>query len=84
LTRVENMERLSPAKRQQVRSAAQQMGQLTPDRQQPMRQAFRELRDVPPEQRQQMLNSPAYRSQFSDGERNILGNLLSVEPYQPR
>lgn len=84
LSRIENMERLSPEKRQEVRSAAQQMGRLTPDRQQSLRQAFRELRDVPPGERQQLLHSPAYRSRFSDGERGILGNLLSVEPYQPR
>ncbi len=84
LSRVENMERLSPEKRQAVRSAAQQMGRLAPDRQQSMRQAFRELRDVPPGERQQLLNSPAYRSRFNDSERGMLGNLLSVEPYQPR
>ena len=84
LSRIENMERLSPEKRQEVRSAAQQMGRLTPDRQQSMRQAFRELRDVPPAERQQLLNSPAYRSRFSSSERGMLGDLLSVEPYQPR
>ena len=84
VNRIENMERLSPSKRQEVRGAAQQMGQLPPDRKQSMQRAFRELRSVPPAERQQMLDSPAYRSQFSGQERGILSNLLSVEPYQPR
>ncbi len=81
LNRIENMERLSPEKRQEVRGAAQQLGQLPPDRNQQVRRAFRELRDMPPEQRQSTLNSSEFRTQYSDGERNILSNLLSVEPY---
>jgi hypothetical protein len=31
-----------------------------------------------------VLNSPAYRSMYSDHERQVLNNLLSVEPYTPR
>jgi hypothetical protein len=84
LGRVENMERLSPDRRQAVRSSAQELSAMDPGRKQQVRGAFRALRDMPPAERQQMLNSPEFRSQYSDHERQVLGNLLSVEPYQPR
>lgn len=82
--RIENMERLSPDRRQAVRNSAQELGGMDPERKQQVRGAFRVLRDMPPSERQRVLNSPAYRSMYSDHERQILGNLLSVEPYNPR
>jgi hypothetical protein len=54
------------------------------ERQTDMRRAFQDLRGVPPEQRQSILNSARFQQQFSPQERTVLGNLLSVEPYQPR
>src|ERR1700733_7905791 len=84
LGRIENMERLSPDRRQAVRNSAQELGGMDPGRQQQVRGAFRVLREMPPGQREQVLNSPAYRSMYSDHERQVLGNLLSVEPYSPR
>ena len=84
LGRNENMERLSPDRREAVRSSAQELSGMDIGRRQQVRGAFRSLRDLPPNQRQQTLNSPEYRSQYSDHERQILGNLLSVEPYSPR
>ena len=82
--RNENMERLSPDRRQAVRNSAQELSGMDPSRKQLVRGAFRVLRDMPPSERQRVLNSPAYHSMYSDHERQILGNLLSVEPYQPR
>jgi hypothetical protein len=84
LGRIENMERLSPDRREAVRSSAQELGNMDPARKQQVRGAFRVLREMPPGQREQVLNSPAYRSMYSDRERQVLGNLLSVEPYTPR
>jgi Protein of unknown function (DUF3106) len=84
LGRNENMERLSPERRQAVRGSAQEWRDMNPERKQQVRGAFRVLRDMPPEQREHVLNSPAYRSMYSDHERQVLGNLLSVEPYTPR
>ena len=84
LSRIENMERLSPDRRQQVRSSAQELGAMPQERRQQVRSAFRSLRDLPPAERQQQLASPAFRSQYNDRERQILGNLLSVEPYNPQ
>jgi hypothetical protein len=82
--RNENMERLSPERRQEVRNSAQELRGMDPNRSQQVRAAFRVLRDMPPGQREHVLNSPAYRSMYSDHERQVLGNLLSVEPYTPR
>ena len=84
LQRNENFEKLSPERRQDVRGASQALGQMSPDRQQAVRRAFQQLRQMPPQQRQQMLNSGAYAGQFSPQERTVLGNLLSIEPYQGR
>jgi hypothetical protein len=84
LGRVENMERLSPERRQAVRGSAQELSNMDPARKQQVRGAFRVLRDIPLSQRQQVLNSPAYRSMYTEHERRVLSNLLSVEPYTPR
>ena len=82
LERNEMFERLSPERRQEVRGAGQALGQMSPERQQEVRHAFHQLRQMPPEERQRMLNSGTYASQFSPQERTVLGNLLSIEPYQ--
>ena len=82
--RNENMERLSPERRQAVRNSVQEYSAMDPGRKDLVRGAYHVLRDMPPAQREHVLNSPAYRSMYSDHEREILGNLLSVEPYQPR
>ena len=82
LERNEMFERLSPERRQEVRGAGQALGQMSPERQQAVRHAFHQLRQMPPDERQRMLNSGAYASQFSPQERTVLGNLLSIEPYQ--
>jgi hypothetical protein len=82
LARNEAFEHLSPERKQEVRGASQALGQMSPERQQVLRQAFKQLRQMPPAQRQQLLGSGAYASQFSPQERTVLGNLLSIEPYQ--
>lgn len=82
LNRMEAFEHLSPERRQEVRGASQAFSRMAPERQQVMRRAFQQLRQMPPEQRDRMLNSD-YGRQFSPQERTVLGNLLSIEPYQP-
>lgn len=83
LERNEAMEKLSPAERQQVRGAMQQLSSLAPDRRRLVARAFRDIREMPTPQRQAVLDSDRFRSQFSDGERATLSNLLTVEPYLP-
>jgi len=81
--RNENFEHLSPQGRQAFLRSAQELRTMDPARKQQVRAAFRVLRDMPPGERDRVLNSPAYRSMYNDHERQVLGNLLSVEPYQP-
>ncbi len=83
LERNEAMEHLAPNQRQQVRGAMLQLGALPEERRKAVARAFRDLRGMPEAQRQQYLNSPAYRSQFSEQERGTVNNLMSVEPYLP-
>ena len=83
MNRIEAMEHLSPQMRQQVRASVQQFHMLPADRQRLMKKAFRDLREYPPEQRTAMMNSSQFQAQFTPQERTILGNILTVEPYQP-
>ena len=83
IAHMEALEKLSPAQRQQMGRIMQKISQLPADRQSLMRAAFHNLRDLPPEQRQAMLSSSQFKSQFSDAERQMLGNLMTLEPYLP-
>lgn len=83
LGRVEMFEHLSPERQQEVRGASQALSRMSPDRQAAMRHAFQQLRQMPPDERQRMLGS-SYGAQFSPQERTVLGNMLSIEPYQPQ
>ncbi|HZU08755.1 MAG TPA: DUF3106 domain-containing protein [Pseudacidobacterium sp.] len=82
--RNEMYEHLTPEQKANVRGALQAFQQMPPDRQTSMRRAFQDLRAVPPEQRQSVLNSARFQQEFSPRERTILGNMLTIEPYQPR
>jgi hypothetical protein len=83
LDRNEALEHMTPMQRQQWNVAVQQLNALPLQRRRIVARAIVDLREMPPEQRQQTLNSPAFRAQFSDGERNMLSTLLTVEPYPP-
>lgn len=83
LDRLETWERLSPGQRQQVRNGIQQVNQMPLARQQMMHRAVRDLSEFPPDQRQSILNSPQFRHQFSDNERQVLGTLMLAQPYTP-
>jgi Protein of unknown function (DUF3106) len=80
--RIEAMEQLTPQRRQQVRASVQEFHALPEGRQRMVKKAFRDLREYPPEQRAAMMNSGQFQTQFTPEERNILGNILAVEPYQ--
>lgn len=82
MARNEAFERLSPERRQEVRAAAQAFRRMPQDRKQQLGRAFRELRMIPPDERTMILNSARFQSEYSPRERHILGNLLSIEPWQ--
>ncbi len=80
---MEAIERMTPDERQQLAQAMQRVNEFPLNRQMQMRRAFRTLRELPKDQRQQALDTPPLRDQFSEPERRILGQLLSVAPYLP-
>lgn len=82
--RNEMFERLTPQQKQDVRGSFQQWNQMAPDRHRMVGRAFTDLRQIPPDQRAQILNSARFAQQFTPDERRVLGNLLSIEPYEQR
>ncbi len=83
LARNEALERLSPEQRAQVRGALGQLGSMPPDQRHAVAQTFRALRDLPADQRYAALNSGRFGGQLNGVQRNVLSNLLSVEPMLP-
>lgn len=83
LARAEMIERMSPQERMQLYQSSRELRALPADRQALVKRAFQDLRSVPLDQRQTVLDSERYQGMFSPQERNILGNLLRAEPYEP-
>jgi hypothetical protein len=81
LDRNEALERLTPQQREEYRSAAQTLETAPPERRRPMARAVLDLTEMPPAQRDQVIDSPAFRAQFSDSERSTIRTLLTAEPY---
>ncbi len=80
---MEALEKLSPEQRQKIHNTMQQVGELPPARQRMLSKASRDLSEMPPDRRQTLLESPEFKGQFSDQEREILKTLMSVQPYTP-
>ena len=82
LQRMDTFERLNPEQRQHARDVFSQFRSLPPDRQIMLRRAFRGMHDMSPAERQRLVDSPAYRSTFTDQERNLLRGMtdLNVGP----
>jgi hypothetical protein len=78
---LENMKRFyqrPPAERERARETFQQFRGLPEDRRRMLAPALRNLRDMSPEDRQRALDSPAYRNNFTDQERNILRGMTDL------
>jgi uncharacterized protein DUF3106 len=84
--RMEAFHNKPPQQRQQLRDLTSRMRALPVERHRPMRQALHQLSQMPPDQQQKTLDSPQFKSQFSDDERDILRGLaqLKVRPAQER
>jgi hypothetical protein len=79
----EILEHMPPAQAQQYRAAAQALTAAPQDRRRLMARAILDLREMPPAQREQVISSPRFGAQFSDGERSTIRTLLTAEPYPP-
>jgi Protein of unknown function (DUF3106) len=85
LQRLDRWDRMTPAQRDHARTLFQHFRDLPEDRRKAMVQAFHNLRAFPPEQQQKMLDSPQYRTAFSDSERSIMRGMseLNLGPPHP-
>ncbi len=79
----EALEPLTAAQQRQWRVAVQDLSLIPPPRRHVLLHAIMDLRELPTDQRQQILNSASFSAQFSDGERKIIGTILTAEPYSP-
>jgi len=82
LNRMETWEHLTPEQKQQARQIFGQMRALPPDRQRMVNTAVRDLRAMPPAQRENVINSPRFRSMFSDQERDMMRGITRL-PLAP-
>jgi hypothetical protein len=85
LQRMETYERLSSEQQQRVHDLFRQYRDLPPDRRQELKRAFQQLGGMSPGERQRMLDSPAYRNNFSEQERGLLRGMstIGITPGQP-
>ncbi len=85
LQRMQAWERLSPQQKDRARDMFQRFRALPPDRKQMLNRAFRDLREMSPGERQRALDSPAFRNNFNDSERDILRGMtdMDLDPPHP-
>lgn len=72
LDRMETFEHLPPEQQERIRNLFGRMRRLPPERRQAVRQAARRLREMPPGERTRALNSPRFRNDFSEQERELI------------
>jgi Protein of unknown function (DUF3106) len=76
--RMQFLASLSQQQREQLRDASQQLKGLPPERQVAVHTALRHLRQMPPAERQQVIQSDRFRSNFSDQEQKLIGQLAAL------
>lgn len=69
---MEAVEHMTPEQKQQWRQILGQIQRLPPVRRRAVGMAIRDLRAMPPAQREQIIDSPRFRSMFSDQEREMM------------
>ena len=76
--RMRKFENLTPAQKQQARALAQRYRDVPPERRQKMRRAIHELAQMSLDDRNKALDSPQYRSNFTDNEREIMRGMAEM------
>ncbi len=88
LQRMETFEHLPPEQQQRLREMFRQFRALPQERRNELNRAFQQLAGMSPEERQRMLDSPEYRNNYTDQERNLLRGMSSIgitpNPNRPR
>lgn len=80
LNRMEMWEHLSPEQRGRARELFQQFRQFGPDSRQRVNSALRRLRGMPPNARQNFYNSDEFRTNYNEGEQNVIKGLSELGP----
>ena len=78
LQRMETWEHLSPGQQNKARTMFQDFRDLPKDRRKEMNRAFRDLENMSPEERQKTIDSDAYRTHYSDRERELLRGMSEL------
>lgn len=66
---------LTPEQQNSLRQSFNTFSQLPPRRKQALRRELRRLRGLPPDARQKRLNSKAFQSRFTTGERDVVRHM---------
>lgn len=78
--RYQRFRNLPPDQQQRIREAYQQIRELPEDRRRMIHREYRYLTALPASERQSRMQSAEFRSQFTDGERGILNDLVTLVP----
>ncbi len=78
LARMDAFEHLTPEQQQQARQIFAQVRQMPDERRQQFRKGMRQLADMPPEQRHAALDSPEFRNNYTDNERNLMRQVVQL------
>ena len=74
------LQSLPPQEQGRVRKSLQRLQQLPEDRKNTVGAELDRLSSMPPEQRTARMNSPEFKSQYSDSERQMMGDISQVLP----
>ena len=82
--RLQRLWALPPAQRQQVRQSMTDFSQQPQDRKQAMRRQLNQVQAMSPDERTSYFNSPDFKSQYSPEEQDMMKNLSTILPPQPK
>jgi hypothetical protein len=71
-------QQLPPEKQDEMRTLFRRLGGFPQDRRSALRREIVRLRNLPHEQRAERMNSDSFREEFSEGEREFLGELTRL------
>jgi Protein of unknown function (DUF3106) len=78
LNRMETYEHMTPEQQANARNLFSRYHNLPEDQKSKVSQAYRRLRGMPPSAREELLNSPEFRNNFTDDERDLLKGMADL------
>lgn len=79
IKRMERFEQMSPEQRQRLQEFQQKLQSLPEDRREMVRRAFRHLHSMSPEERNKALDSPRFKSMFTDKEQELIRSFAASD-----